>query len=152
LIAGRGSQEDALRRLADRLGLDGIVFLGQLDQAGLSMTLASAHVYVSVPSSDSLALSNLEAMAAGAFPVVSDLPSVDGWIMQGINGLRVPPGNVDALADALRRALSDADLRRTAAETNRTLVEARGLREPNMLLMERHYYRLAGHPLEDRAI
>jgi glycosyltransferase involved in cell wall biosynthesis len=72
--------------------------------------------------------------------------------MQGINGLRVPPGNVDSLADALRRALSDPDLRRTAAETNRTLVEARGLREPNMLLMERHYYRLAGHPIEDQAI
>jgi L-malate glycosyltransferase len=152
LITGRGSEEGALRRLADRLGPGGIVFLGHLDQAALSKTLAGAHVYVSVPSSDSLALSNLEAMGAGAFLVVSDLPSVDGWIMQGINGLRVPPGNVDSLADALRRAMSDAGLRQTAAETNRTLVEARSLREPNMLLMERHYYRLAGHPLEDRAI
>jgi hypothetical protein len=52
----------------------------------------------------------------------------------------------------MRRALGDAELRRRAAEHNRALVEARGLREPNMLLMERHYYRLAGHPIEDRAI
>lgn len=152
LVAGRGSQEDALRRQADRLGLDGVTFLGQMDPATLAKALSEAQVYVSVPSSDSLALSNLEAMAAGAFPVVSDLPSVDGWIVQGVNGLRVPVGNVDALTDALRRAMSDAELRRTAAETNRTLAEARGLREANMLLMERHYYRLAGHPVEDGAI
>jgi hypothetical protein len=29
---------------------------------------------------------------------------------------------------------------------NRAKVESQGLRERNMLLMERHYYRLAGHP------
>lgn len=152
LVAGGGTQEDALRRLADRLGLDGVVFLGHLDQAALAKMLSGAHVYVSVPSSDSLALSNLEAMAAGAFPIVSDLPSMDGWVIDGVNGLRVPPGDADALAGAIRRAVGDPELRRTAAETNRQFVEARGLREPNMLLMERHYYRLAGHPVEDRAI
>jgi glycosyltransferase involved in cell wall biosynthesis len=152
LVAGRGSQEDELRRQADRMGLDAVTFLGHLDTAPLAEALASTQVYVSVPSSDSLALSNLEAMAAGAFPIVSDLRSADGWIVQGVNGLRVPPGDVDALAAAIRRALGDPELRRTAAESNRQLVEARGLREPNMLLMERHYYRLAGHPVEDGAI
>ncbi len=152
LVAGTGSQEDALRRSADRLDLDGVTFLGHLDQAALAGMLAEAHVYVSVPSSDSLALSNIEAMAAGAFPIVSDLPSMDGWVADGVNGLRVPPGDDAALANALRRALADPALRRNAAIQNRQLVEARGLRQPNMLLMERHYYRLAGHPIEDQAI
>jgi L-malate glycosyltransferase len=153
VIAGRGGRAGALERLAEDLGLTEYVsFVGQLDRAALVDTLARAQVYVSVPSSDSLALSNLEAMAAGAFPIVSDLPSVDGWIEDGVNGLRVPPGDVGALADAIRRALSDPQLRREAVIQNRALVEARGLREPNMLLMERHYYRLAGHPIADQAI
>jgi hypothetical protein len=34
-----------------------------------------------------------------------------------------------------------------AVGPNRAKVEAEGLRETNMLLMERHYYRLAGHPM-----
>jgi glycosyltransferase involved in cell wall biosynthesis len=91
-------------------------------------------------------------MAAGALPIVSDLPSVHGWIEDGVNGFRVPPRDIDALASAMLRALNDHELRRSAALYNRRLVEARGLREPNMLLMERYYYRLAGHPVEEGAI
>jgi glycosyltransferase involved in cell wall biosynthesis len=149
-IAGTGSQRELLvAQSAAKLNLSKAVeFAGYLDAATLARRLAQAHVYVSVPSSDSLALSNLEAMAAGTFPIVSDLPSMDGWVEDGVNGLRVPPRDPGALATAIRRALGDPELRRRAAVHNRQLVEARGLREPNMLLMERHYYRLAGHPVD----
>jgi glycosyltransferase involved in cell wall biosynthesis len=129
-----------------------VQFVGRKDQSWLAERLSISHVAVSVPTSDSLALSNLEAMAAGAFPIVSDLPSLDGWIEDGVNGLRVPPGDDAALADAIRRALGDPELRRRGAVHNRQLVEARGLREPNMLLMERHYYRLAGRPVDGGTI
>ncbi len=153
VVAGTGGLDAALQRLARELDLgDSVSFVGQLDQPALAAALAGAQAYVSIPSSDSLALSNLEAMAAGAFPIVSDLPSVEGWVEDGVSGLRLPPGDHVALAAALRRALDDATLRRSAAIVHRRLVEARGLRQPNVLLMERHYYRLAGHPLEDRAI
>jgi L-malate glycosyltransferase len=147
-VAHDGSQRRRLEALALELGLTpSVQFLGRLEPSDLAGALASAQVYVSVPSSDSLALSNLEAMAAGAFPVVSDLPSVDGWVTDGVNGLRVPAGDVRALADALHRALSDPALRRSAVEINRRKVDHEGLREANMLLMERHYRRLAGHPM-----
>jgi len=155
VVAGVGSRQEALFSLARSLSLEtdrDVEFVSHLDQTKVAEMLCAAQVYVSVPSSDSLALSNLEAMAAGAFPIVSDLPSIDGWVEDGINGLRVPPGDIAALSAALRRALADHDLRRRAAEHNRQLVEARGLREPNMLLMERHYYRLAGHPIDSGAI
>jgi glycosyltransferase involved in cell wall biosynthesis len=148
IVAGTGSQQQALQRIARELNItDSVQFAGQQSAARLAELLASAHVYVSVPSSDSLALSNLEAMAAGAFPVVSDLPSVHGWIDDGVTGLRVNPGEVAALAEALRRAWTDDSLRQAALGKNRAKVEAEGLREKNMLLMERHYYRLAGHPM-----
>jgi glycosyltransferase involved in cell wall biosynthesis len=124
-------------------------FLGHLPPAQLAEALAAAHVYVSVASSDSLALSTMEAMATGAFPVVSDLPSQDGWIEHESNGLRVPVGDVDALTRALERALTDSDLRRRALRPNRELVAKEGSLLANMLAMERHYYRLAGKPLAD---
>jgi hypothetical protein len=76
--------------------------------------------------------------------VVSDLASQDGWITHRVNGLRVPVGDVDALAESLHLALSDQDLRRGAVESNRAKVEAEGDLEKNMLALERHFYRLAG--------
>jgi L-malate glycosyltransferase len=149
-IAGQGSQRAALESLAHQLNLqDSVTFAGHLGRQRLAQELARSHVHVSVPTSDSLALSNLEAMATGAFPVVSDLASIDGWITQGVNGLRVPPGDVDALTVALVEALTNSDLRQSAVTPNRAKVLAEGLRLPNMLLVERHYYRLAGHPFAD---
>jgi glycosyltransferase involved in cell wall biosynthesis len=148
VVAGHGSQTSDLRSLVRNLGVDSSVeFRGQLEPAVLAVVLADAHVYVSVPSSDSLALSNLEAMAAGAYPIVAGLPSIDGWVTDGDNGLCVTPGDVSTLAEAMLAALSDAPRRQRAVAVNRAKVELEGLREPNMLLMERHYYRLAGHPL-----
>ena len=151
VIAANGSASGSLASLAGELKPGtSVQFVGRKEQDWLARNLATSQLYVSVPSSDSFALSNLEAMAAGAFPIVSNLPSVDGWIEHGVNGLRVPPRDVAALAAAIVQALDDPHLRRRAAIHNRQLVEARGLREPNMLLMERHYYRLAGHPVEER--
>jgi glycosyltransferase involved in cell wall biosynthesis len=153
LIAGDGRERSRLEALVKAYDPTGsIEFRGRVEHSQLPEILVRSQVYVSVPSSDSLALSNLEAMAAGVFPIVSDLPSVDGWIEDGVNGFRVPPRDVDALANAIVRAVNDPDLRRQAALRNRSLVEARGLREPNMLLMERHFYRLAGHPVTEGGV
>jgi glycosyltransferase involved in cell wall biosynthesis len=132
---------------AEHLNLgDSVTFLGHLDPTALRDALCSAQVYVSVPSSDSFSLSTLEAMATGAFPVVSDLVSQNGWIQHGDNGLRVAAGDAGALAEALHAALMDSDLRQRAAERNRAIAEAHGDHARNMLAMEAHYYRLAGKP------
>lgn len=149
LLANDGSQRRRLEALARDLEIESVVqFCGPLSPAELPALLAAAHVYVSVPSSDSFAVSNLEAMAAGAFPVLAALPSVEGWVEDGAGGFLVPPRDVDALAEALAAACLDAPLRRRAARLNRARVQARGLHEANMLLVERLYYRLAGHPID----
>jgi glycosyltransferase involved in cell wall biosynthesis len=147
VVAGDGSQRSRLVALATELDLgNSVQFSGRLSPEALADALTNAHVYVSVPSSDSLALSTVEAMAAGCFPVVSDLPSNEGWIDGRTNGLIVPPRSEGVLVEALHQALSDATMRHEAFAPNRAKVEKDGLRERNMLLMERHYYRLAGHP------
>ena len=89
------------------------------------------------------ALSTLEAMAVGAFPVVADLPS-QGLIRDGVNGLRLPAGDIEALTAALLRALADDGLRRGAVAINRDAAEQEARRATNMLRLERIYYELAG--------
>jgi glycosyltransferase involved in cell wall biosynthesis len=149
VVAHDGSQRATLEALAAEIGLrDAVTFLGRLDAVALRDALTAAHVFVSVPSTDSFAVSTFEAMAAGAFPVLSDLPSARGMIEHGSNGLLVPHGDPTSLAEALYQALTDAALRRRAAIENRKRVEADGLTEKNMLAMEQHYYRLAGVPVQ----
>jgi len=145
LVAGEGRLRVGLERLARRLGLEGAVtFLGYLGREALRDALASAHVYVSVPRSDATAVSTLEAMAVGCFPIVSDLPSQEELVRDGENGFRVPVGDSDALAERIVEALERPDLRRRALDWNRDLVRRRGLLEANMARMEELYRGFAG--------
>jgi glycosyltransferase involved in cell wall biosynthesis len=145
LIAGSGRLQPALQRLARELGIhDAVTFLGFLDRPAFRSALTSTHVYVSIPASDATSVSTLSAMAAGCFPIVSDLPTQHEWIENGVNGFLAPPGDVDALAARIVAALEDEALRRTALPLNRHLVEERGLWENESLRMEELYYKLAG--------
>jgi glycosyltransferase involved in cell wall biosynthesis len=143
VIAHGGSQTGELRERAADSGATA-KFAGILERDGFRDALADAEIFVSVPSSDATSVALLQAMAAGAFPIVSDLPSQREWIRDGENGMLVPPHDAQALAAAIQRALADPMLRRTAAEANRRVVEERGLNETQMAKMETLYCRLAG--------
>ena len=107
--------------------------------------MQDAEVFVSVPSSDGTSVALLQAMAAGAFPIVSDLATQREWIDDGVNGRRVALNDTAGLAKAIVGALGDAGFRRKAAELNRAIVEERGTNETQMLKMERLYVWLASH-------
>ena len=142
VIAHGGSATASLRAQATAIG-GKVHFAGFLDREHFRDALTDAELFVSVPSSDATSVALLQAMAAGAFPIVSDLPSQREWIRDGENGLVVPLHNPPALAAAIVRALDNAMLRRSAAEINRWIVEERGLNEKQMAHMEQLYWRLA---------
>ena len=104
----------------------------------------AADVFVSVPSSDGTSVALLQAMAAGCFPIVSDLPSQRELIDHGVNGLRVPLHNVRRAGERHR---ARARGRAAAAERRRAEPgDRRGARRERveMAKMERTYLRLAG--------
>jgi glycosyltransferase involved in cell wall biosynthesis len=140
-IAGDGSDAGALRARGAPLGVD---FIGWLSQADLDRELAAAHLYVSTSRSDSTSVSLLEAMAAGCFPIVSDLEANREWVEPPATALLFPPGDAAALAVALRRAADDAPLRAAAAVRNRATVRERATWETNMAAVEALFVRLAG--------
>ncbi len=61
----------------------------------------------------------LEAAACGRAIVASDIPGCRVAVEHGVNGLLVPVGDVRALADALERLISDAELRRRMGAAGR---------------------------------
>jgi len=86
----------------------------------------------------------LEAMACGAVPVVSDVPSLREWIQSSENGLMVPVRDESALAYALVCLLKDESMQQRIAERNLDLVRSKADRKHWMQQMEKCYERLAG--------
>ena len=142
VVAHGGSLTPELsRRTAASAGR--IEFLGFIGRDALRDAMTEAEVFVSVPSSDGTSVALLQAMAAGCFPIVSDLPTQRELVEDGVNGFRVPLHRPELLADRIGQALASPDLRRAAAARNRTVIELRGLNENEMAKMEALYRRLA---------
>lgn len=114
-VIGDGPDRAALEAQARRLGVeDRVRFLGKLPRADVLSALATAHLVV-IPSRvgaggdmDGTPVVLCEAMAAGVPVVASDLGGLGECIDDGVDGLLVPPGDVDALAAVLSQALTGA--------------------------------------------
>jgi glycosyltransferase involved in cell wall biosynthesis len=114
VMANDGSLRTALERQTRDLGLHGRVqFVGRLDGATQEKHYASARWYLSLPQSDSVAVSVLEAMAQGCVPLLSDLPANRELVQHGANGLIVPSGSL------LDRAVLDSFLPQADAMARR---------------------------------
>ena len=75
-LANDGSLRPALQQHVQALGLEGRVeFLGRLDARTQAGWYARARWYLSLPASDSVSVSVLEAMAHECLPLLSDLPA-----------------------------------------------------------------------------
>jgi glycosyltransferase involved in cell wall biosynthesis len=144
VIGGDGALRASLEDLARHLDVARAVeFAGTATWPdGLAERLGQASVYVSVPSSDGTSVTLLEAMASGAYPIVSDLPGNREWI-DGEGGTVIPVREVAPLADAIVSALNEPGRRSSAAQHNRELINQRGLWDVNMSRMEKAYRSLA---------
>lgn len=135
VIMGPGD-DASLRELVQDLGLEGHVeFAGLLGQEAVADRLRSAHVWVSLPPSDGTPLSLLEAMAAGAVPVVADVPSVREWIDEA-RGVIVDRVDAASVADGIVRAFEIFDAGRHFAP-NLEKVRRFGDRSVNLPRWER---------------
>jgi glycosyltransferase involved in cell wall biosynthesis len=113
------TEEPALRRLADELGLDRVRFLGARSPTELSKLFAAAHLLV-LPSLRGEALPSVisEAMFVGRPVVATDVAGVREQL-SGF-GMVVPPGDSELLASGICRVLEGyEDHARRALEMSR---------------------------------
>ncbi len=130
---------EALKRMAVSLGLEErVVFTGfRLDVPDL---LAALSVSV-LPSLGLEGLSNslLESMAAGIPVVATRVGGTPEIVRDGETGLLVPPGDPDALAEAILRVLGNPMLARTLGQAGRRQVFSRYSLESAVASTERLY-------------
>ena len=144
VVAGDGSLSARLEALARRtLPAGRFEFLGRLAPAEMAGWLARADVYLSASRSDSTSVSLLEAMAAGAVPVVSDLEGNREWVAGGEGARLFPVGDAAALTRALLAVLDDPAWAAAAREANRRAVEERADAARNMARIEALFASLA---------
>jgi glycosyltransferase involved in cell wall biosynthesis len=109
LILGEGHLRGELEGLVDELGLsDRVVLPGRRDDARAIMGAADA---VILPSHwEGLPLAALEALASGTPLVATAVRGSRELLHDGEDALLVPPGDAEALAEALSRVLGDREL------------------------------------------
>lgn len=124
-IYGDGPDSDQLQRLIDDLSLTERVQLhGHTPNAREQFAEASFCLLTSDSEGHPLVL--VESMAGGCIPIAYDIDyGPSDIITHGVDGLLVPPGDIDALAETIQAFLSMpepdvAEMRRAAIETSRT--------------------------------
>ncbi|NBE94367.1 glycosyltransferase family 4 protein [Nonomuraea sp. KC401] len=120
-IFGTGPSKDRLQQRLDEYDMgDRIRLMGRSDR--IPQELARSSVYVLSSRIEGLPMAMIEAMGH-ALPIVAfDCPTGPGDVLtHDVDGVLVPPRDIEALSEALRRVMSDPALRRrlgaAAAET-----------------------------------
>ena len=143
IIAGIGSERENLERQVKDLNISSSVhFLGWVNHEEMPKLLSQADIYISTSLDDGTSVSLLEAMASGAFPVVTDIPSNREWISDGENGFLVSLDEERFLAEKIVEAIRNQDLRERSRDKNFCLIKEKAL-WPVTIAKTREIYKIA---------
>jgi glycosyltransferase involved in cell wall biosynthesis len=151
-IVGEGSLRSALEAQVDRLGLGGVChLLGQRsDIVDLHHTF---NVFVQSSSNEGAPNAVLEAMALETPVVATAVGGTAQLVRDGIDGLLVPAGKVDALADAINCVVTDAQAAAVRVVSARHRVEKELSFDARMATLEAVYTELYDqHRTTDAAV
>jgi D-inositol-3-phosphate glycosyltransferase len=115
-----------LRTLARARGVaDRVTFTGHLRQRELPALLRSADVVACTPWHESFGVTALEAMACGVPVVVTAVGGLVDAVVDEQTGVRVPPRDPRAIAEALRALLRNATRRESLGAAGQQRIRAR---------------------------
>ena len=124
-IAGNGDVEET-RTSARRLAIaERVNIPGWLDSDATAQVLRRSDVLVLPTFIENLPMIILEGFACGVPVITTPVAAITEVVEHERNGLLVPVGDIEALAEALRRLIDDPDLRLRLGRTARDVM--RGL-------------------------
>ena len=115
LILGEGELRKQLEKLTEHLGLkDRVIFAGVINNP--FSLLARSQFFVMSSRFEGFPMAHGEALACGLPVIATDCPSGPKEIIRdGIDGILVPNEDVDALAEAMERLISNEEMRKELA-------------------------------------
>jgi len=128
-IVGEGPERAALDTLVRARGVaDRVSLMGVKSNDEVRCLMRDADLFVlpcridPTGDRDGIPVVLMEAMACGVCAISGDLPAIRELITDGKGGVLVEPGDVDALADALRELAADAGRRTRLGQAGRERV------------------------------
>jgi glycosyltransferase involved in cell wall biosynthesis len=132
LVLGDGPERARLEREAATLGVaDRVRFLGAGTRDDVLALFRAADAVLVTSAWENMPHAVLEGLAVGTPVIATSVGGIPEVVVDGENGLLVPPHDVDAVARALQRVAGDETLRRSLAAAAPRSVEA--LAEPRIL-------------------
>lgn len=122
-VAGYGSEEGRLRRLAASLGVEGIRFVGRVEPPALPRLYGEADIFVNSSVVDNQPVSVLEAFAAGLPVVSTGTGDIAAMVRDGETGFIVPQGDPAAMGKAVAALLEHQGIALRIARQARHEVE-----------------------------
>jgi glycosyltransferase involved in cell wall biosynthesis len=116
-----------------------VVLLPIIPQVHIADLFRQSHIVVSPSTHDGTPNTLLEAMACGCFPIAGNIESIREWLGDGENSLLVDPGDPDALANAILRAIQETDFRQQAVDANLEMIRERANFETIMAKARKFY-------------
>jgi glycosyltransferase involved in cell wall biosynthesis len=126
VYAGTGRAVAETRELTARLGLgERAEFTGWLEAERKRAVLAGATIFVLPSYVEGMPMALLEAMSWGLPVIATPVGGVPEIVTHEVDGLLVPPGDVEALAAAVARLMSEPQLRERLGRAARETVATR---------------------------
>ncbi|AWA29951.1 glycosyl transferase family 1 [Flavobacterium magnum] len=142
-IVGDGKELHNLKNLAQKLKIDHkVIFTGRIDNRELPALLQQSNYYISMPITEGVSASLFEAMAAGCYPLVTDIPGNQSWIKHRGNGQLIATDDAQMLAGELLWATQNSETIQTAIKNNRKFVEEHADYKVNMKVIAERYHEL----------
>lgn len=90
IIVGDGPLSVTLKEFQEALAIRStVIWAGRLPAKEIGKWLEESDFYISLPDTEGISSSLLEAMACGCYPIVTNLPGNREWIEDGVNGALV---------------------------------------------------------------
>lgn len=126
IIVGKGYLENQLKALCASLGIEkSVIFAGRVSDNVLPKYYAAADVFVlpSTSIAEGFGIVLLEAMASGKPIVASNVGGIPEVIIDGFNGILVPPNVTKDLAESIIHLLANTDISRAMGHEGRRMAE-----------------------------
>jgi glycosyltransferase involved in cell wall biosynthesis len=138
IIAGDGPERGELENLTKSLGLeDRVEFLGVRKDIPALLNVSGAMWLLS--EREGMPMAVLEAMASGLPVIATNVPGTNELIVDGVNGLLVPPDSPQVVADVTISLWQDQDLRNRLIDGGLNTVRRFSLDEVVMQHLARYH-------------
>jgi glycosyltransferase involved in cell wall biosynthesis len=124
VIVGDGPKEHTLKQLASHLEIEErVIFTGELQKPEIAQLLQNCEFFVLPSRSEPFGIALLEAMTFGKAIIATKVGGIPEFVIDGYNGVLIPPDDSDVLAEQIRRVMNDKELRLQIGKNGLVVVE-----------------------------